>query len=678
MNDQQRQKVLVTLATLSWVTVVIVAYYVIHKPFRAANLLALGRGLAGLAQAALTVALGTGIGLTLLSKAQLSAAERPVWAASLGLGVVSLTTLALGSAGLLHPWLLWALTLIGVATTAQTVWSALQEARLDRTWRPDGRFESFLAVYCCAALLIGLIWALTPPTAWDGLVYHLAGPKLYLAASRVIHPIDLPYLGFPQSIEMLFTWTMGLGGETGPASVHWFYGLLSVLVLVIAGRHWSHGSGWLAAAVLLSARTIVLLLGWPYVDLALLVHATLAFLALDRWAGQNGRTWLALSGVMAGLALSTKYTALALLPALGLALFAFRVTRGQPVGAGLRSATRDSLALSTVALLVWSPWLAKNLALTGNPTYPFFFDGIHWDRWRAWWYDRPGTGLAYTKPLRLLSAPWDATVWGVEGGLGYAATVGPLLLALLPLLLVVWRRLSPVTRRTLRAAAVFCGAIYAFWLVGVARTALLRQTRLLLPAFGILALMVGTAVDGLRDRDRQPVDLGWIIRASVALVLMLTLTRTLLFTLREQPLRVLLGFESREDFLGRRLGWYYPAIEYVNGELPQDSTILFLWEPRSYHCAADCRPDALLDRWVHTTYLHGQDAAAIAEAWRAEGTTHVLLHRVGYKSVVEGGFDPVTREDQRTLEDLLEKEATHLADFGGAYELYSLVEEQRP
>lgn len=666
-----------TAAALLWSALVVVVYYVPHKPFTVSHLLALGQAGAGLLGAGLLVALGIGIGLLLVNRLDLMPIERPIWAAAVGLGVISLVGLGLGALGLLRTWLLWLLTVVGLAFTGQRLWRMLCLFWADPGWRPRDRFETLLARYCAAVLLLTLAWALTPPTAWDGLVYHLTGPKLYLAEGVVSHPFDLPYLGFPQLVEMLFAWAMGLTGERAAAVIHWSYGLLGVLALVGAGRRWLGGAAaWLAAAMLLSAPSMILLMGWPYVDLALVLYVTLAFLALARFCegGSQARRWLVLSGVFSVLAMSTKYTAMAVVPAVGLALLASRTWKsGYPVSS-IRPAARDLFLWCASVLIVWLPWLFKNLLLTGNPTYPFFFDGVYWDGWRTWWYDRPGTGLWYTKPWRLLIAPWDATVWGIEGASGYSASIGPLFLGLLPFLLPVWRRLPHARRRWLRAALAFCGVLYGFWLWGVARTALLIQTRLLFPAFGLLALVAGVAVEGLRSLPRRPLDLGWLARAVVVGVLALTLLGTFLSAAQGRPLGVLLGFESREEFLTRRLGWYYAAVEHINRELAPDAVVLFLWEPRSYHCDVICRPDALLDRFLHSAYLYGSNADAIAAAWRTEGVTHVLFYRQGYQVVRDVGFDPLTDEDAATVEALCHRHMQAVQTFGDAYVLYELRE----
>jgi hypothetical protein len=116
-------------------------------------------------------------------------------------------------------------------------------------------------------------------------------------------------------------------------------------------------------------------------------------------------------------------------------------------------------------------------------------------------------------------------------------------------------------------------------------------------------------------------------------------------------------------------------VDYVNRELPPDAVVLFLWEPRSYHCQIECRPDALLDRWLHTTHVYGHDAATIADAWRADGVTHVLLCRTGYEAIAAAGFDPVTEADRAALTTLLSTEMVAVDDLGGVYELYAFPPE---
>jgi hypothetical protein len=306
--------------------------------------------------------------------------------------------------------------------------------------------------------------------------------------------------------------------------------------------------------------------------------------------------------------------------------------------------------------------------------YPFFFsDGAYWDEWRSWWYDRPGTGLANTVPWRLLIAPLEATILGTEGTEIYGATVGPLLLVSVGLLGVVWRSLSREERAVVGHMLLFSGVNYALWLNGLARTALLLQTRLLFLIFGVLAVLGGIALDRLRTLRRRQLDVDWLVRAVVSLTLMLLFFSMLIRFVQFNPVPSILGLESRGDYLTRRLGWHYVAMEDINQELPSDAIVLFLWEPRSYHCQIQCWPDALLDRFLHTTYLYGYDAGAIAASWRADGVTHVLFHHVGLTSILEAKFDPVTPADLQTLDELCANYLSPVHEWGDAYVLYELV-----
>ncbi len=211
---------------------------------------------------------------------------------------------------------------------------------------------------------------------------------------------------------------------------------------------------------------------------------------------------------------------------------------------------------------------------------------------------------------------------------------------------------------------------YGLWLVGLARSALLAQTRLLLPIFGVVAVLAAVALDRLTILRRPQLAVDWIARVVVSLTLALLLFSNLTTFLQVNPMPVILGLEARDDYLARRLGTYQLAMTAVN-DLPPDSRVVFLWEPRSYACQVDCWPDALLDRFLHLTHLY-PGADSIAEAWREEGVTHVLLYRLGMEVIIEDGFDPVTQRDLAILADLQTSELEEVSRLGEAYILFRL------
>ncbi len=263
------------------------------------------------------------------------------------------------------------------------------------------------------------------------------------------------------------------------------------------------------------------------------------------------------------------------------------------------------------------------------------------------------------------------TVRGVEAGPGYGATLGPLFLMLLPALLVGWRGRSVEARRRLALLLVIAGIAYVAWLAQLAWSALLLQSRLLLGVFPLLACLAAAGFDGLVGAQLAAIRTRWVIGGAVAVVLFLNAAETAQSALSDNPMPVLAGVQSQEDYLREKLGWYAVAIEQVNA-LPAASQVLFLWEPRSYHCQVTCFPDAILDRWWHLR-RSVVEANAIATQWRVEGVTHVLVFEAGREAVQAEGFDPLTEDDWAALQSLQGEELRFVQDFGGAYQLYELA-----
>ena len=657
-----------------WTFALIAVYFWAHKPFDAGLVRGLGGSMVAVVIWFAVTALGAALGRRLLSPvlAGEAPAIRLALAAGAGLGLLALIIWAMGMSGLFRPRAAWALVALLALFLRRDLVAVAGDLRAIKWPLAESWWERWLLFYAAAVLGMAFTISLTPPTAWDTLVYHLTGPRLFIEAGRIVHPIDLPYLGFPQLLSMQFTLGMLLGGDRVPALFHYRYGLMALTITAgLAYRAFGRRAAWLATILLISVPTLVNLIDQPYVDGALLFYATAAFYAFFRWRqqwlkGREGQEWLLVLGLMAGLGGGVKYTA-ALVPlALGLSLL--WCSRRD----GLLASARRLALVALVAAAAVLPWLLENWLTTGNPVYPFFFDdALYWNEWRGWWYSRPGTGLAATAPWRLPLVPLEATLLGTEGSDLYEATIGPLLLVGAGALAVVWRTLSEKEKGIAGHMILFFGLNYLFWLYGVARSGLLLQTRLLLPVFGVAATLAGTGLVRLERWQRPELDVNWIVRTAVALTLVLLLFTRAIDFLALNPLPVVVGLESRAVFLERRLGAYQQVIQHLE-TLPQESVILFLWEPRSYQCTTDCRPDALLDRFLHETQHLQRNAAEIAEAWRAAGATHVLLHERGLEFIVEAGFDPLTSYDLAVLTELEEEHLQRVMDWGDEYTLYRL------
>jgi hypothetical protein len=266
--------------------------------------------------------------------------------------------------------------------------------------------------------------------------------------------------------------------------------------------------------------------------------------------------------------------------------------------------------------------LAKNWIVTGNPVYPFLFGGEGWNPTRHAFLT--GSGGGYSRnPLDYVALPWLATVLGVSGTASFDATAGPLLLCLVPLAFLIRGR-----PRAVNYALALVGLQLAYFVATVYSYVYLVETRLLLPIFPLLCLVAAFALQQLPRWDLRQLRLSRVVGGIVVLVLALNLATEAHRFLAVYPLATLAGFETRDSYLMRRLGAHYATMQYVNENLPPESRLLFLWEPRSYYCSPPAQGDATLDNLAQLYLAYG-DAEEALDALRSEGVTHLLFYRAG-------------------------------------------------
>jgi hypothetical protein len=677
-------------ASFLWMAFVYASFYLVpaQRPLDAGHLRAIGGTLLNLLAAAwlLLVALGCGrricrwLGLSLSTPL-----EQWVLGAGVGLGALSLLVLALGLAGGLARW---ALALLLGALTFATLPDLLAAGRALCHLRRGSAPRWPLALYLGATLLLALALALAPPIDWDGLFYHLTFPRLYIEQHKIAPLTDVPHQFYPGLVEQLYLAAMLLRGDVAAKLLHTAYALLLAgMVYLLAQQHLGRAHAWPAVALYAATPMVALLAGWAYTDLALAFYQLAALYALLRWMQEPRLPWVALAGLLCGLAMGVKYTSL-LCPLYLLLLAAAHLVRARiPHLLRARIPRRRALAalglLAGLSALVAAPWYARNLAWTGNPVYPFAYrwlgasPGIAWDGWRAAWYARAGSGLGGDM-LAWLKLPWTLTL-GLRDVNFYDGRVGPLYLLALPFLVAWGARLfgQPWPRPPAAKALIgFALLQYGAWMAGVVRSQSLFQSRLLLSACVALCPPIAYVYGELRTLDRPRFSLQQLIRLSVALVLAANLCAQCLYTLNRRPLPVLVGAESRDDYLARNLGAHYAAMQLVNESVSPSERVLFLWEPRSYYSRVPTEPDAILDRWPWLVSRHDGAppavAAAVAGELREQGYSFVLYHRAGAELVRRARLDPLTKQDWKALDAFLDGCLVERARVGDAYVLYAL------
>ncbi len=647
-----------------WTFVVYLAYYTVHKPFTSSIILATVDRAADLVILAVVLLLSAALGSRALGRNL----ERPtledlLFSTGLGLGLLSLGTLALGMLGLLHRWLFWLLLVLLIAVNALRMRAIVRSLGLRRMRGKSSKLSLLLGMFLGLTFLLALLSTLTPPVEWDALVYHLAGPKTYIAAQRVLWVTDNFHLSFPALTEMLFTGAMLLKGDILARLIHLTYGALTVAAIYTFSRKHFDGLVPLLAAVLFaSIPTAVTIATWAYVDLALAFYEFMAFFAVVNWLETPSNSkWVLVAGIMSGMAMSVKYTGLtSLLVASVLVLATVLKTR-----ANYRRWLVGLSVLILVAVASAGPWYLKNLAYTGNPVYPYLFGGRGWNQLRNAWLTSIGIRMS---PLQLLLLPWDITVLGTQGTEAFDATISPYFLALLPLALLVRRK-----HRMLLPLALSSLTIYLLWIVAGAATysTFVLRTRILLPCFAPLSILAAYVVDSIKELDRRTFSLQRFVLMAVAVGLSVNLVSQGLSFIGRDPLPFIVGGESREEYLGRQLlDGHYDVLRHINTSLPSSATVLFLWEPRAYYCERQCLPDVVFDHFsqLALTYDSAED---IAQALQREGISHVLVNE---RWLAMRTYERLFTEDQRELFNRLVDR--HLAPVYADDGLYTLYEVQ--
>ncbi len=411
-----------------------------------------------------------------------------------------------------------------------------------------------------------------------------------------------------------------------------------------------------------------------------------------------------LSGVLAGLGMGCKYTAVILPLAAAFVILLWRPPSVGPrssaaalwprvhakhvsgggrlrdaVGPGASRGARpaDSSASALwppgvfllMAFIVFSPWLLKNFLFTGSPIYPLFIPASEMDALRQNFYNRPE--LAERNPLWAALIFFRAVLAGIQDGNEYGATLNPLL-AFLPLALALgWRMLAPEVRREASPVAGFILIAYVVWSALTLVTPLAEQARLFYALFPALAVLSVSGFLALSALDTPALRPSFILTASFGLVMSLVVFELGADFARHNPLAYLLGQQSAADYRRDNLGWYAVAIEKVNA-LPADSRALFLWEARSLDCdpLTRCAPDVIIDRWWHLRRTIGSADAALAR-WQTQGLTHVLIYDTGVRFIQaqpDNGYVPADWTELDALRGRLQ----WVEQIGDTYSLYKL------
>ncbi len=590
----------------------------------------------------------------------LSDLERAALLALFGLGLVGLILLTAGLLGFLPPaWLGWLImaVLLAIFFRPARAWLYTVRDGLRAAFAPEqNAFIRWIRRGVGLLVILAVLQALAPPSAWEALSYHLGVPQFYVEAGRIT---ALPWgsaAPLPQLTEMLYLWLLILTRPSAAALLHVCFGLFLLSMLVGVGRRAGRpGAGWVASAALLTGGMLWQAFSRPCHDLAVMAYSLAALVALCSWRNSNGETrprFLMLAGLLAGLAASVEYRAVGAVAGIaGLTLWlSRRDSRGEM--------WRSGGMVSVVTLLVFLPWLVRNVLIEGNP---FPLSG----------WNMPSAGYAVLlNPAPLIMPLVNLSSLGEK--ILYPLFSGVLVIGLLLLIPIGWRERGEAERSLVNRLLIFSLPPAVLGLAELVIGWPLMQSRLLLPALPALALAGALGLEGLQTL-KLPLDVGRLARPPLLIAFLLAVAGAALEVIRSAPLPVAVGIQTQDDYLVQTLGAYEAAIQHINA-LPEESRVLMLWEPRFFYCLPRCVPDSSLDRWLRE-HQQWPDPLQAAARWREQGITHVLIHEAALEWMVsEGGPAPLSVEDQTALDALREQALVLVWEWPGQYRLYALRE----
>ena len=533
----------------------------------------------------------------------------------LGFALICYVVFGLGSAGLLNTTMAWSVfggaALIGLPTLRRARprdWLAAASP-LNRRFPGGVRAQwitlSLLAVIAISAAL-NLIAALAPPTSWDALTYHLAAPAFFVRDGGISF-VPLRAWAAPFTAEMWNIIGLLVSTDRLPLVFQWAMGIGSAAALyLLAEKRTSRRTALLAATIFYTSPHSVLLASSAKSDLAWMVFLFLSLHALLAWRERGGTGWLAMSGLATGLVVATKFQGLYWAPGmlLMLAVLLGSAWRAVPIFAATRVA-----AYGGIVALVALPWWIRSWVGGGDPIWPYgypIFKSLNWtqslhDKYASW-TQGPGDSLWH-----LIALPWNITLNQSAWPFGLQIPVTPLVLAFVPAVVLLWRRIPSDHRWFFLVAAVPVAVHYLGWF------GTYQQPRYLFPILGILMIPAAYAFWQLIGTGLTR----WPARGLLVASLSAFLVYGLAFNLQFVP--VVAGVESDDEFLARKVS-FYDDIRWANGNLPTGARIL-LFHDKSFYVERDYLQGApnILPADANTT------ADEYLELLTEEGITHVFL-----------------------------------------------------
>jgi hypothetical protein len=432
--------------------------------------------------------------------------------------------------------------------------------------------------------------------------------------------------------------------------------------------------GLIGALFFLSIPIIVKLSISVYVDLGLIFFTTVSLILVFTWKDSGFRLkYLILSGICCGLAMGTKYNGLITFFILTLIVPYLQSKYGENEKGRVMDILFSTGVFILTALVLFSPWMVRNLLWTGNPIFPlynsFFSQGNQVQTVTGQGFD-PFT----TRRILFNESWWDMALvplriffQGQDGSPQYFdGRLNPFLLfftfcAFLSGKKNVNREMQE-KRVLLSFSLLFFAVAFFSTVIRIRYISPIIPPLVILSVFGIRNMM--HMAGGFNRRAPRILATGSICVMVLYLFLLNGVYMYDQFR-KVDPFSYLTGHLTRDEYI-EKFRPEYGAIKYINQNLPDDSRVLLLFVgKRGYYLDRDYLAGINIIKEVTEGTASEKDILADL---RNRGITHFLIR---HKLFVMWVNNNLTREKKAVLEELF-KNGIKLIYRKYGYGLYEL------
>jgi len=406
--------------------------------------------------------------------------------------------------------------------------------------RDSGNYFIILLVLFIALVFVNMIGAMVPELAFDALWYHLTIPKIYLSNHSIFYiPGNLLYYSaMPRLGEMLYILPLASYGEILAKIVHLSFGLFTSLAIYKLSRKYFEKTVSILAVVIFYSNLVV---SWQsttaYVDLIRSFFELIALWGFINWWETKNKQWLVESGVILGLAVSTKIIAV-----FSLLIFSILIIfKNKSLS---KKSIREILILNLTALVIVAPWFIFAYIYTGNPVFPILTNLT------------PSFNLSQlVNPIRMVSGVFALFTSSAD-------PISPIYLILLPLILINFKKLKVITKLMLGYSLI---ALLTIFLIPTT-----DQARFYMPYLPAFSIVIASTITIVKNKSKQAI-IGLIILLAIISFIYRSAASYKYF-------RYILRQESKEKFLSTKLnfsfGDFYDTDGFFAKKVKKDQKVL--------------------------------------------------------------------------------------------------------